>query len=72
MSRNNIDAPVQWKQQFRNQIALQKIVFTGVDVQDNGEDLVSGNIKEMKEWQQYMFTSLADFKQEKEFKDRDD
>lgn len=72
MSRNNIDAPVQWKQHFRNQIALQKIVFTGVDVQDNGEDLVSGNIKEMKEWQQYMFTSLADFKQEKEFKDRDD
>lgn len=44
MSRNNIDAPVQWKKQFRNQIALQKIVFTGVDVQDNGEDLVSGNI----------------------------
>lgn len=42
MSRNNIDAPVQWKQQFRNQIALQKIVFSGVDVQDNGEDLVSG------------------------------
>lgn len=26
----------------------------------------------MKEWQQYMFTSLADFKQEKEFKERDD
>lgn len=47
-------------------------MFTGVDVQDNGEDLVSGNISEMKEWQQYMFTSLADFKQEKEFKERDD